>query len=151
MGSPREIFQSWNTAFTAGGRCLHQWSKQQYDIFSIKNGSRTTDSLPLGNNGKSWMRKKNHLLGTLKMLIYWQYEIYSHHVRCTQNQVLLSMLSLNLCVSFAVIWYEAAVLSMWTESKELLISNKRAVNFFWDLSPKHSLSLFCSLCTFTRL
>lgn len=66
---------------------------------------------------------KNHLWGSLKMLIYWQYEIYSYHGRCTQNQVLLSILSLDLCVSFAVIGCETAVLAMWRESKELLISN----------------------------
>lgn len=86
--------------------------------------------------------EKIHLLGPLKMLISWQYEIYSHHGRCTQNQVLLSILSLNLCVSSVTIGCEAAVLAMWRESKELLISNKRAVNFFWDLT---FLSVFFSL------
>lgn len=145
MGSPGEIFQSWNTAFTAGGRCLHQWSKQQYDIFSIENGSKTTDSLPLGTVEEVEWGKKYNLLGPLKMLIYWQYEIYSHHGRCTQNQVLLSVLSLNLCVSFAMIGCEADVLAMWRESKELLISSKRAVNFFWDLTVSVFLSLFFSL------
>lgn len=94
------------------------------------------------DSGRSWRREKNHLLGPLKMLIYWQYEICSHHGRCTQNQVLFSILSLNLCVSFVMMGCEAAVLAMWRESKELLISNKRAVNFFWDLT---FLSVFFSL------
>lgn len=145
MRSPGEIFQSWNTAFTAGGRCLHQWSKQQYDIFSIENGSTTTDSSPLGQWKKLNEEKNIIFWDPLKMLIYWQYEIYSHHGRCIQNQVLFSVLSLNLCVSFAMIGCEADVLAMWRESKELLISSKRAVNFFWDLTISVFLSRFFSL------
>lgn len=129
MGSPGEISQSRNTAFTAAGRCLCQWSKQQYDKFSIENGRQTTESLPLGNNGKSWMRGKKYLRGPLKMLIFWQHEIYSHHGRWTQNQVLFPVLSLNLCIPFNGEECGAAALSMWAKSKELLISSKRAVNF----------------------
>lgn len=97
------------------------------------------------------MRGKNHLLGPLEMLIYWQYEIDSHHGRHTQNQVLLSILSLNLCDSFAVIRCEAAVLAMWRESKELLISNEMAVNFFGDLTFSVSVSLPFSLCAFISI
>lgn len=74
MGSPGEISQSLNTAFTAAGRCLCQWSKQQDDKFSIKNGRKTTESLPLGNNGKSWMRGKKVSLGApenVNLLTAW--------------------------------------------------------------------------------
>lgn len=128
MGSPGEISQCPNTAFTAAGRCLCQWSKQQYDKFSIENGRKTTESLPPGNNGKRWMRGKKYLWGSLKMLISWQHEIYSLHCRWTQNQVLFPVLSLNLCIPFNVEGCGAAALSTRAKSKELLISNKKAVN-----------------------
>lgn len=56
--------QNENTAFTAGGRCVHPWSKQQCDIFRIANGSKLLYFYHWGKWKSLNVRKKNLLVSS---------------------------------------------------------------------------------------
>lgn len=76
-----------------------------------------------GDNGRSWMRGKKSSFGTLEnvnLLTVWN--ILSSRQVHSEPGAALNIVFEFMCF-FSVTGCEAAVLAMWRESKELLISN----------------------------